>query len=190
MPGRAWLLALLFACAPAGTALTIPTTPPPPPAATPIASTTTPTATASERSIATSIVARIERSPSFCMGSGCTAYKASVYENGEVIWEGISGVRLKGLARAKLTSAELDQLRDAFRHAGFFSYLPVYDCSEKTDASIILCGSDAPTCRLTFSDGERIMTVVHDLGDGQAPKTLTSLEERVDEIIGTARWVK
>ena len=113
-----------------------------------------------------------------CYGR-CPIYKVTVLRDGTVLWEGERFVKTTGKATAKLPAATVAQLADAFKAADFFALRDKYDNREMTDQ---------PSAIVHFDDGKRKKSVEHYYGDGSAPKALTVLEERIDALIGTARW--
>jgi len=89
-------------------------------------------------------------------------------------------VKKTGKATAKLSPATMAQLADAFKAADFFALRDKYDNREMTDQ---------PSAIVRFDDGKRKKSVEHYYGDGSAPKALSVLEERLDALIGTSRWI-
>jgi len=114
-----------------------------------------------------------------CFGT-CPVYTVTVHPDGTVIFEGGRFVKAKGRHRAHLSRAKLAALRRAIRHAGFFALHDDYTRRMRTDA---------PSATLTVRLGHRRKTVDHYYGDTTAPKALTALEDAVDRIVDTARWI-
>jgi len=114
-----------------------------------------------------------------CYGR-CPIYKVTVLRDGTVLWEGERFVKTTGKASAKLPAAALAQLADAFRTAGFFALQDKYERYDITDH---------PSAIVTFDDGKRKKTVHHYHGDTSAPKQLYELEDAIDRIAGTAKWI-
>jgi hypothetical protein len=115
----------------------------------------------------------LERSP--CFGA-CPVYTVEVLSNGVTTFKGVRHVKVTEPVELKLEPATLEKLNARFEASEFakwgdFTRTPV---------------SDMPTVVLTY----RGHTVRHYLGDDKAPAALTALEDEVDAIIGTERWVK
>jgi uncharacterized protein DUF6438 len=114
-----------------------------------------------------------------CYGR-CPIYKVTVLRDGTVLWEGERFVKTVGKATAKLPPAALAQLADAFKTADFFALHDKYESYDVTDH---------PSAVTTFDDGKRKKTVRHYHGDRSAPKAVYELEDAVDRIVGTAKWI-
>jgi len=114
-----------------------------------------------------------------CYGR-CPIYKVTVLRDGTVRWEGERFVKTTGKATAKLPATAMSELAKAFARAGFFALQDKYERYDVTDN---------PSAIVSFDDGARKKTIRHYYGDTSAPKGLYELEERIDQIAGTARWV-
>jgi hypothetical protein len=148
----------------------------PPPAAAP--STTGLSNTAAPEALgAHELVASLERTA--CFGS-CPIYKVTVYGDGAIDWEGEQFVKVVGHATGRATPDQLSRLRAAFVHAGFTSFKSAYDHETITDQ---------PGAEVSFRDGSRTRTVVHHDGDRSAPPSLSLLEDQIDDILETTRWI-
>ncbi len=115
----------------------------------------------------------LERTP--CFGA-CPVYVVSVLSDGTTRFEGKRHVKITEPVEVKLEASVLEKLKAAFEKSEFAKW-PDY-----TRTSV----SDMPTVVLTY-EGH---TVRHYRGDEKAPPELTALEDEVDAIIGTDRWVK
>jgi hypothetical protein len=49
--------------------------------------------------------------------------------------------------------------------------------------------TDKPSAFTSYCDGTRTKAIQHYRGDSAAPGALTHLEARLDEIVGTSRWL-
>jgi len=114
-----------------------------------------------------------------CYGR-CPIYKVTVLRDGTVLWEGERFVKVTGKARGKLDDKALAALADAFKAADFFALKDKYESYDITDH---------PSAVVAFDDGKRKKTVRHYHGDRSAPKAVYELEDAVDRIVGTAKWV-
>lgn len=122
------------------------------------------------------LVAALQRD--VCYGS-CPVYSVRVYEDGTVIYRGDWHVRVRGGRKARLSPADLDALRRAFRRAKFLAMN--YRC--RFDAT------DASTARLFFTDGAKARLISHYHGCTGDPPALKILEDDIDRLVGTNRWV-
>lgn len=110
----------------------------------------------------------------------CPVYWIRVAEDGGLLYEGAHFVAQAGRRRAELSSAQVDALREAFAEADFFDLAPSYNHPRYRDLPRIIT---------TYRDGGRVKTVVHHLGDISTPVALLELEETIDQIVGSERWV-
>lgn len=118
------------------------------------------------------ILAVMERSP--CLGE-CPVYTVTVYEDGVVEYEGRWHVKREGFVVADGSLQMLRAIRHAFARADFVRL---------ADHSQPRC-TDQPTVKLTY----RGRTIKHDHGDPSAPERLFVLEDSIDRILDTRRWV-
>ena len=130
-----------------------------------------------EKGAVAPVLASLQRSA--CYGR-CPIYKVTVLRDGTVLWEGERFVKVTGKATAKLSAAALADLAKAFARADFFALQDKYESYDVTDH---------PSAITIFDDGKRKKTIRHYHGDRSAPKVLDELEERIDEVVGAARWI-
>ncbi|HEX7504741.1 MAG TPA: DUF6438 domain-containing protein [Syntrophales bacterium] len=123
-----------------------------------------------------SVVISIERGP--CFGS-CPVYRVTMYGDGTVRYDGKDHVRVRGSQTAIIASDKVKQLADEIEKIGFFSLRDSY-----TEVSV----TDAPTVVLYVAVDGKKKQMKHYLGDFKAPKTLETIETRIDEVAGTGRW--
>ncbi len=120
-----------------------------------------------------------------CFGT-CPNYSVTIFADGKVQYHGAHFVMVRGDASATLTAAELAELTGVFEAAGFL------------DLPDVLCGADdVPYATTSFDDGKHRHTVHHDPTCSlsktdkleASSKTLSALEDAVDRIANTARWI-
>ena len=114
-----------------------------------------------------------------CYGR-CPIYTVTVLRDGTVQWEGKRFVKVVGKATAKLPAAKLAALAEAFKRADYFALADKYESYDVTDH---------PSAITSYSDGKREKTIHHYHGDRSAPEQLSELEGRIDELVGTSRWI-
>jgi hypothetical protein len=119
-------------------------------------------------------VISIEATP--CMGD-CPAYRAEIYRNGMVIYEGKENVERIGRYTGRMSRKELNRIRHAFEEAGFFFMQDEY----------VEPWTDLPTVWIYYSDGNRQKRIKDYSG---APEALKELEEKVLEILDRIEWTK
>lgn len=109
-----------------------------------------------------------------CFGR-CPVYLVEVRGDGAVHFKGERNVKITEPVDSKLDAAALAKLTARLERSGFSGW------SDFSNHQV----TDMATVVLTF----RGKTVRHYLGDEKAPADLTRLEDEVDALIGTARWV-
>lgn len=132
-----------------------------------------------------------------CYGS-CPDYKVSIDGQGNVVFatrppldDGDSavhrefststGVRVSGTYRTMVSKADVASLLQKFKSADFFSLKDEY----RADAT------DLPTYILSIDTGNGSKTVVDYYGEKAGmPPVVTTLEDAVDKVAGTDRWIK
>ena len=122
-------------------------------------------------------VATLERRG--CFGT-CPFYRLAVFGDGRVEFDGRGFVKASGHQVGQLTAGELDELRRAFEAAHYFSL---------HDRYMVGGGGDLGSMVTSYCEGDRCKQVMHCYGDNEAPPTLTKLEDRIDEIVHSGRWV-
>jgi len=113
------------------------------------------------------LVISIEATP--CMGD-CPVYRAEIYTNGLVVYEGKENVGKIGRYTGRLSRKELQKIRLAFEEAGFFSMQDEY----------VEPWTDLPTTWIHYSDGYRQKKIKDYSG---APEALKELEKRVLDLV-------
>ena len=121
-----------------------------------------------------------------CFGA-CPMYTVTAWGDGRVEFEGRQFVEKTGTHTATVDAASVAALFAQADSIGFFD-LP----ADITPANQAACGSawtDMPGVETTVVWSERDHTVNHYHGCPKAPAELTAFEERVDAVLGTARWI-
>lgn len=116
-----------------------------------------------------------------CYGT-CPIYDLIIDGDGTVTFRGARFVAPSGLGehKAQLAPAQLQSLREAFMLSGFFALQDRYQRPSITDQ---------PSVTLTFRRGTVAKTIHHSFGDLTAPVKLLLLEDQIDELVGTRRWL-
>ena len=124
----------------------------------------------------------LERTP--CFGS-CPVYRVTISRGGMVRFEGKRFVADTGTDSAQVAKGAVDSLLAELDRGGF------YDFEEQYVAGAPGCGlyaTDLPSAITSVDDGSRSKRIQHDRGCSDAPQALATLENRIDEVAGTARW--
>ena len=125
----------------------------------------------------------LERTP--CFGS-CPVYLVTISRGGMVRFEGTRFVGHPGVDSAQIAKEAVDSLLVELDRGGF------YDFEERYVSGAPGCGlyaTDLPSANTAVNDGSRSRRVEHDRGCSDAPLALSTLEDRIDEVAGSARWI-
>lgn len=124
------------------------------------------------------LVIKLERTA--CFGK-CPVYSLMIKGDGTVIYAGVDFVRVKGIQETSISADAVKQLVLAFEKADYFSLKDSY-----TSFGV----SDMPSVNTSINIGNKTKAVNHYLGDRNAPKQLSELENKIDEIVNSAQWIK
>ncbi|MGI9035606.1 MAG: DUF6438 domain-containing protein [Pyrinomonadaceae bacterium] len=128
-----------------------------------------------------------------CYGT-CPDYKLNIQSDGTVNFEGRQYTKTQGKAAGKITSAQLKQIISEFEKAKFFSLKEKYPDGKN---SCPIVATDMPSVVLSIKiDGKEKM-IKHYLGCFKNseppfeifPSELFDLENKIDEIVETKRWI-
>jgi hypothetical protein len=128
-------------------------------------------------------VVTLERTP--CFGR-CPVYRVTISRSGLVRYEGKRFVADSGRDSARISSKAVAGLLKELERGGYYAF------DEKYVAAASGCGSyatDLPSVITSVDDGKRAKRVEHDHGCSRAPQALIGLENTIDTVAGTARWV-
>ena len=124
------------------------------------------------------LVIKLERTA--CFGA-CPVYSLMIKGDGTVIYAGEDFVKTEGIQETKISMDAINQLILEFDKVDYFSLKDSYTSFGK---------SDMPSANTSISIGGTTKAVKHYLGDPNAPKQLTELENKIDEIVNSAQWIK
>ena len=134
---------------------------------------------------------KLQRNP--CYGS-CPFYDVMLYGTGEVIYNGEHFVKDVGERRYEVDPWGFLELFKYAVEVGFFEMQDNYEfttvLSFDEDLLINEHGdtlTDQPSCQVTIDTGKQSKSVLNYLG---APKRLIALENKIDKLANTKRWVK
>jgi len=129
-----------------------------------------------------SAVVTLERTS--CFGT-CPVYLVTASANGGIRFEGKSHVPHPGSAVGQVPKARLDSLLAELKAAGYFGfedqYVPGSPACENA-------ATDLPTVTTSVTLDGRTKRIEHYRGCAGAPRALSQLEERIDEVLNTAQW--
>jgi len=120
-----------------------------------------------------------------CFGV-CPVYKLTITADGAVVFEGRRFVKQEGATiKSAISRDGLKQLMAEFDRVKFFS---LEDDYSETRLS---CPTDQPSAFTSIRINGKSKTINHYLGcvEPKAPRGLTELENKIDEIVNTAQWL-
>jgi len=127
--------------------------------------------------------ASLERRP--CFGT-CPVYTVTVAGSGAVRFEGRRFVADSGTFTGTIPKPRVDSLLGELEAAGYFGLADRYTMG---GAGCDRYATDLPTVITEVHLRGRAKRVEHDHGCAGAPAILDSLEQRIDEVAGVAKWV-
>lgn len=112
-------------------------------------------------------------------------YSLSIYGTSKVLYEGVDKVKVKGVVEVFIDKDKVLLLLSEFKEKGFFSLNESYG---EEDTKV------RPYTKISISfqkeDGETVTKKVkYYKGDINAPKELIALEDKIEEIVNTSKWV-
>lgn len=123
---------------------------------------------------------RMTLSRTSCLGS-CSDYTVEVRGDGAVTYHGNFDVLITGEHHSRISKKHVEQLLAKFRQADYFSLKDGYS-SSMTDSSTY-------TTSVEF-DGRKKQVTDYIGSDDGMPDVVTDLEDALDELSGTEKWIK
>ena len=123
-----------------------------------------------------------------CFGA-CPMYKLTIASDGTVTFEGRQYTKTKGIARGQISPNDFRQLVAEFEKISYFSLPDNYSPGTPVCPQII---TDMPSANTSIRLSGKMKSVnhYHGCGDSGALAKLTALENRIDEVAGTEKWIK
>jgi Domain of unknown function (DUF6438) len=119
-----------------------------------------------------------------CFGS-CPVYLLSVTGEGKISYEGKAHVRHLGPASATIPRERVDSLLSELERAGYLTYSGRY---APGDSACGRTSTDSPSAITSIRVGEATKRIEHYYGCASAPGALVLLEQKIDEVLGSAQW--
>jgi hypothetical protein len=123
------------------------------------------------------ITIRMERG--MCMGT-CPVYSLDIFGNGTVVYEGERFVNVTGKQVSRIPDDEVKELVKEFYRMNYFSLNNTYNKIVKTDQ---------PTVLTSINVNGTSKSIFDNLG-AIAPEGLRMLENKIDEITNSSKWVE
>jgi hypothetical protein len=127
-----------------------------------------------------------------CFGT-CPDYKIIIHGDGRLVYEGRRFVKTVGAVESTVTQEQLRQLVAEFEKADYFSLCDEYPSScDRCPTD----WTDNPSANTSIQINGKKKSIRHYYGCQEKsehyavyPQKLYQLESRIDEIVGSARWV-
>ena len=116
-----------------------------------------------------------------CFGV-CPAYSLSVSGEGTVSYVGTSYVKVQGVASSQVSVSQVQELVNEMWDAGYFDMVEPSPCNSSI--------TDAPSVITSLRLGPQTHRVEHYRGNPCSPRSLTTIEDRIDEVTGSDRWLR
>lgn len=113
-----------------------------------------------------------------CFGS-CPIYTISIFENGDVIYNGEKFVDVTGEQKSQIDPATVALMVKAFEDAGYFDWKEAYDTMTVTDL---------PSAITSVTRNGETHKIVRYAGDNSAPLALPFLEQWIDMMTNSQLW--
>lgn len=136
---------------------------------------------------------KMERSGCF---NFCPVYKLTVQPDGKVLFEGIQDTSTKGRVESVLSKEKISEITAQIEKAIFFSLKDSYTSVSDNCPS---WATDSPTVVLQINLNGNEKKITHSLGCHEEynpnevqkvfPQQLYNLENKIDEIVETKRWI-
>jgi Domain of unknown function (DUF6438) len=119
----------------------------------------------------------IERN--MCLGA-CPVYSLEIFGNGTVVYIGERFVNVTGTQISNISKDKVKELVEEFYNIDYFSLNDTYDKIVKTDQ---------PTVTTSINISGAFRSIFDNLG-ALAPEGLRTLENEIDEIANSSKWIK
>ena len=111
-------------------------------------------------------------------GGQSPVYSLTILGNGKIVYRGIKNVKVSGTRTAQLSKSDIKELVDEFINIYYFALKDRYD-----EANIL--GLPSVTTSITLD--EKTKSIFHNQGS-PAPRGLSTLEDKIDEITNANQW--
>jgi hypothetical protein len=115
-----------------------------------------------------------------CHGT-CPVYKLTVSDNGTLVFEGKDYTKTSGIKQTTISKSVVDQIVSEFNKINYFSL---------NDSYVAVTITDQANAITSITLSGKTKTIKHYLGDLDAPKQLTDLENKIDELVKSDQWIK
>jgi hypothetical protein len=123
-----------------------------------------------------------------CFGI-CPVYKLSLFADGRVEYEGKEFVKRKGKVQGRITKAALQSLVREFEKINYTSLDNEY-ISEGPNCPEWWTDSPSAVTSLDWKGKRKTIRHYHGCRGARVLDQLTALENKIDQVVNTQRWIK
>ena len=123
-----------------------------------------------------------------CFGT-CPVYKLAIFADGRVEYEGKEFVKRKGKAQARITKAALQSLVREFEKINYTRLDNEY-VSEGPNCPEWWTDSPSAVTSLDWKGKKKTIRHYHGCRGARVLDQLTALENKIDQVVNTKRWIK
>lgn len=123
-----------------------------------------------------------------CFGT-CPIYKVSVTSDGLVTFEGFNYTKIKGKVTGRIKARDFKKLVKEFEQIRYFSLDDTY---EPGQPNCDPAATDMPGVKSSIQLKGKTKSISHYQGclHSEIVRALFALDRRIDEVAGTAKWIK
>jgi hypothetical protein len=123
-----------------------------------------------------------------CFGT-CPIYKLTIFNDGKVVYEGKEFVKRKGTMQGRITKAAVQQLVREFNRINYVSLDDEY-ISEGPNCPEWWTDSPSAVTSLNWKGRKKTVRHYHGCRGSNVLDQLTALENKIDKVANTRRWIK
>ena len=123
-----------------------------------------------------------------CFGS-CPMYKLEIFADGRVVYDGKDFVKRKGKAQGRISKAAVQQLVREFNRINYLRLDNEY-ISEGPNCPESWTDMPSAVTSLSWKGREKTIRHYHGCRGARVLDQLTALENKIDRVANTKRWVK
>jgi acetamidase/formamidase len=123
-----------------------------------------------------------------CFGA-CPIYKVTIAADGTVTFEGERFVKTEGIAKDRVGTADFRKLVSEFEKIDYSS-LPDQFTPGTPQCPRMITDLPSANTSLTLNGRTKSVAHYHGCGDSGVLAKLTALENKIDEVAGTPKWIK
>jgi len=113
-------------------------------------------------------------------------YSLKIFGNGKVVYDGVGNVKVKGIVESSIDKNKFLSLLSEFKEADFFQLNDIYFIKDSITKPHTIISISIP--KEEGKIATKSIKYYHE--DKNVPEKLKNLENKIDEIVGSEKWVK